>query len=272
MLDPNIMSTGRRLRELREAAGLSQTALAKAVGVSRNDVSQWESDTTQPSTKRLAAVARALNVPVDQILAPSTQLRERIIDAATRLFDRLGVEETTLDIVAATADVTNGELATLFESKQELLYDVLKAYNDRTFNDMRRIPPKYGDVEARLKQLLRMYYAHDLTHINLTAAMHAYSWQWSEARERENVRQLSDHHETVSEILNDAMDDGEIEPTNSRNASALIFSAYTMSLRKAVFESYDADRLIDHIEPQLRIILKGLGWKGARGGKPDATS
>ena len=56
------MSLGKRLRELRVRAGLSQTALAKLTGVSRNAVSQWEADATQPSTKRLTRLARALNL------------------------------------------------------------------------------------------------------------------------------------------------------------------------------------------------------------------
>ncbi len=252
------MSLGERLRELREQAGLSQTALAKAVGVSRNAVSQWEAGTTQPSTKRLSAVSRALNVPVDRMMVSSPRLRERVIEAATRLFDRVGFAETSIEIICASADITAADFASLFESKQELLYEVLKAYNDRTFDDMRRIPPKFGPLDARLKQLLHLYYVHDLAHIKLTAAFLAYSWQWSEARERENARQLSDHLGMVLEVLNEAAAEGQIVRTNFRAASDLIFALYTMSLRKAVFEGYDAEKLISYVEPQLDIILKGL--------------
>lgn len=242
---------------------MSQTQLAKLAGISRNAVSQWEAGTTQPSTKRLGLVARALNVPVDRIMASNTQLREKVVEAATRLFDRLGFEETSIEVICASADITASDFAGLFESKQDLLYEVLKAYNERTFAGVRRVPPKFGGLDARLKHLLHTYYVHDLEHIKLTAAFIAYSWQWSAERERDNSRQLSDHHYTVAALLEAEMAKGQITPGSLVPASQLIFAAYSASLRKAVFDGYNADKLIEYIEPQLLLILKGLGWNPA---------
>lgn len=252
------MGMGLRLRELREQAGLSQTELAKAVGVSRAAVSQWEADVTEPTTKRLAELSRVLNVAVDRLMAPNSRMREKVIDAATRLFDRVGFDETSIDVICASADISTADFHAMFESKHELLYEVLRAYNDRTFAELRRIPPKFGSLKARLKHLLHLYYVNDLAHIKLTAALLAYSWQWGPARERENARQLSDHHDMVFALFEEAAAKGEITQANFRAASSLILSAYTMSLRKAVFEGYDADKLIAYIEPQLAIILAGL--------------
>ncbi len=252
------MVLGQRLRELRQQAGLSQTELAKAVGVTRNAVSQWEADTTQPSTKRLAEVSRVLNVPLDRIMASTSGMREKVVEAATRLFDRVGFAETSIEVVCASADISPTHFPSLFESKDELLYEVLRAYNDRTFAEMRRIPPKFGPLDARLKHLMHLYYVNDLAHIKLTAALLSYSWRWGEARERENLRQLSDHHEMVLSLLDEAAAQGQIASGNFRAASSLILAVYTMSLRKAVYESYDADKLVAYIEPQLEIILKGL--------------
>ncbi|MEZ5817273.1 MAG: helix-turn-helix domain-containing protein [Hyphomicrobiaceae bacterium] len=258
------MTLGRKLRELREAAGLSQGKLAALVGVSRNAVSQWEADQTQPSTRRLVSVAQALGVPVDRLVSTNSEARARIIDAATRLFDRLGVPDTSIDIICAAADVADHEFHALFQSKEELLYEVLRSYNERTFADLRRVPPRYGAVDARIKQLLRMYYVHDLSHLNLVTALHSYSWGWSEERERENLRQLSEHHEIMLSLLEDAAANGEIRSGNYRAASGMIFALYTYTLRKAVFDNYDADKLVAHLEPQLMILLKGLGF-GAHG-------
>jgi len=252
------MDIGQRLRELREEAGLSQSDLADQVGVTRNAVSQWEADATQPSTRHLPKLARALGVSVDRLMAPSSRLRDKVIDAATRLFDRVGFEETSIAVICASADISEAEFEALFESKQELLYEVLRSYNDRTFEEMRRIPPKYGTTDARLKYLLHLYYVNDLAHLKLTASLLAYSWQWGAARERENARQLSDHHDMVQQVLEEAAEKGEIAHGNFRAASSLIFAAYTLSLRKAVYEGYDADQLIRYLGPQLDIILNGL--------------
>lgn len=56
------MTIGARIRQAREAKGLTQQALAKAVRVSRPAVSQWEDGTSTPRPKKLPSIAEALDV------------------------------------------------------------------------------------------------------------------------------------------------------------------------------------------------------------------
>jgi transcriptional regulator with XRE-family HTH domain len=44
---------GTRLRSLRELAGLTQTELAQAVGVSQRDVASWERNAAVPEVPRV---------------------------------------------------------------------------------------------------------------------------------------------------------------------------------------------------------------------------
>ena len=199
-----------------------------------------------------------LNVAVDRIMAPNSRMREKVVDTATRLFDRVGFDVKSIDIICASADISRADFDAIFENKHELLYEVPKAHNDRTLAKTSRIPPIFGSLNARLKYLLRLYYVNDLAHIKLTAALRAYSWQWGAARERDNTRQLSDHHEMVLALLEEAAAHEEISQGSFRAASSLILSAYTMSLRKAVFEGYAPDKLINYVQPQLEIIMNGL--------------
>src|SRR4051812_15281944 len=56
---------GKRLRELRERAGLTVAQLAEAAGVSRQAVSQWENGTrAEPVFSIACRLADALGVPV----------------------------------------------------------------------------------------------------------------------------------------------------------------------------------------------------------------
>ena len=126
---------------------------------------------------------------------------------------------------------------------------------------MRRIPPKYGSLAARLKYLLRMYYVHDVEHLKLTAALQAYSWRWSDARERDHARHQSEYHATVQSLFDEAHAQGQIKPGNYRAASSLILAAYIGVLRKAVYEPYDADKLVATLEPQIALVLDGLNYK-----------
>ncbi len=267
------MASGGRLRELREAAGLSQTKLAQLTGVSRNAVSQWESGETQPSSRRLAKVAKALRVPIDEIVAPTPQVRDKILAVAERLFDRLGVADTTIEIICATADVTRAQFEAAFGTRDRLLQDVIRKFNAQAFAEIRRSPPRYGSIAARIKYLLRIFYVNDLTNIKLKSAFVAYSWQWDPGQERENALQFFEYHELVISIFNEAATKGQIRHGDFHAASHLILAAYYQTLRRAVFDTYDPDQLVQHLEPQLLIILEGFGFRDVPGfSEGNATS
>lgn len=58
------MEIGQRIAEVREQAGLTQSALARAMGISQSAVSQIESGERNPSYDMLRQVAKALDVSV----------------------------------------------------------------------------------------------------------------------------------------------------------------------------------------------------------------
>lgn len=56
---------GLRITSAREAHGINQTELARAVGVSRSAVSQWEGGVTEPSTAKMRSIALRTGVDYD---------------------------------------------------------------------------------------------------------------------------------------------------------------------------------------------------------------
>ncbi len=59
---------GRRLKRLREAQGLSQYALAKKAKISRVHVATLERGESDPTVGMVTKLARALGVPVTELL------------------------------------------------------------------------------------------------------------------------------------------------------------------------------------------------------------
>ncbi len=57
-----------RIVELREKKGLSQSALAEQIGVTRQAVSAYEKGTRQPSPAVIVNIAKALECTTDYIL------------------------------------------------------------------------------------------------------------------------------------------------------------------------------------------------------------
>lgn len=58
---------GERLRDLRHAAGLTQAALARAIGVRVESLRRWEYAARAPQTFRLPRIAGALSVPLEAL-------------------------------------------------------------------------------------------------------------------------------------------------------------------------------------------------------------
>lgn len=56
-----------KIREMRQAAGLTQAELADKVKVNQTAVSQWERETVLPSCDKLPELADALSCSIDDL-------------------------------------------------------------------------------------------------------------------------------------------------------------------------------------------------------------
>jgi len=70
---------GLRLKELRSKRGLSQTELAKLVGVTPSTISQVEGNTIYPSLPALLKMAEVLSVDVSSLFQEKGDIRNRVI-------------------------------------------------------------------------------------------------------------------------------------------------------------------------------------------------
>lgn len=71
-------SFGRRIRELRRKAGLTQEALAEATRLSPVSISNIERGVHAPAFRRLSDLARALSVEVHELFLFSTTDTEHV--------------------------------------------------------------------------------------------------------------------------------------------------------------------------------------------------
>lgn len=58
-----------RIRKARDHAGLNQSALAEAIGVSTNSVNRWEKGERNPTQESLESIAQATGVPMEWFYA-----------------------------------------------------------------------------------------------------------------------------------------------------------------------------------------------------------
>ena len=78
------MSLGQRIIELRKKLHLSQYQLAKMMGVSRQAVSKWETNTTAPDVSLIPSIASFFGVSIDELFDYNVFENEQKIDSICR--------------------------------------------------------------------------------------------------------------------------------------------------------------------------------------------
>lgn len=81
------MTLGEKIKEARKRCELSQEQLAEKMAVSRSAVAKWEAGNGLPDVDNLKALARLLNVSVDELLDDGEGLDEPVLREPYELSD-----------------------------------------------------------------------------------------------------------------------------------------------------------------------------------------
>jgi transcriptional regulator with XRE-family HTH domain len=99
---------GERLRNAREAAGMSQQQMASRLGVKGTTVNSWEVGKEDPRANRLQMIASLLNVPLLWLIAGS----QKVPDAAANVDEGMLMKQKFAEV--------NGKMTELRNSIDEL--------------------------------------------------------------------------------------------------------------------------------------------------------
>lgn len=67
-MSKELFSLADRIKSLRESAGLTQSEIARRLGISRSGVNAWEMGLSVPSTQYIVELARTYGVSTDYLL------------------------------------------------------------------------------------------------------------------------------------------------------------------------------------------------------------
>ncbi|SAK93919.1 TetR family regulatory protein [Caballeronia catudaia] len=91
------------------------------------------------------------------------QTRERLLDAAQRMFVRKGFAATSVDDISDEAGYTRGAFYSNFDSKSEVLIELLQRDGERTHLAIQAIM-KEGATPVEMKQRATAYFIDSLAH------------------------------------------------------------------------------------------------------------
>lgn len=106
--------------------------------------------------------ASAAEPRTEQMAEPSA--RDRILTAATRLFQESGYEGTSVTRIARSARMTPAAMYWHFPSKQDVLKEVLHTLYRRSYEDIAAAVPD-ADAVTRLTEYVRAYVRIQLTEL-----------------------------------------------------------------------------------------------------------
>ena len=94
------MALGERITELRKISGMSQYALAEAMGVSRQAVSKWESGTSSPDAQNLIRLAELLDTDIEYLTTGRRNFGRRppVVIKTTETIEKI-VEKPVVQVV-----------------------------------------------------------------------------------------------------------------------------------------------------------------------------
>lgn len=75
-----ILNVADRIRYLRDKSGMTQTDLAKKLGISRSAVNSWEMSLSMPSLANIVEMSQIFHIDVDYILSTSDKITVDISD------------------------------------------------------------------------------------------------------------------------------------------------------------------------------------------------
>ena len=101
MTAKNNRFSGEKLRALRLEKGLTQIELGERAGLSGRMVVHYEKHVTKPPADRLAALARALGVPVGELITPSKESLRMVAPRFARKLEKAKLLPTEDQAVVA---------------------------------------------------------------------------------------------------------------------------------------------------------------------------
>ncbi len=139
------MKFNEKLKKLRTEAHLSQTELAKIVGITERSIYNYEMSDRIPKVDVVKRIADALSVSVDYLTSDDNDDRERskiFMANAKEQFGYRGAQEAEMLLERATAMFAGGELNQ--EAKDAFFESITQAY----FHAKNVAKEKYGSKKT----------------------------------------------------------------------------------------------------------------------------
>ena len=186
--------------------------------------------------------------------------RERVVTAARDLFHEVGYEETTIRAIAERAGVSVGSVFTTFNSKADILGQVMADRVEGLHGElMRVIPYVRGSTADRLCSLFAIHYEFECRRVNLFLAHIAASYSPSLEESTVPFGRNTLFKDMILDMLHDGITRGDVRPDADLGLTLdTLMAVYSWNYRLAAQNSADAKTLTALMDRQIHLLVDGL--------------
>ena len=162
------MELGKKIKQLRFKAGLTQEQLAEKLGIGPQSVSKWENAAAMPDITTLPLLAEIFGVSIDDLFDLSTEQR------LNRIENRMDVEaELPQDVFWEYEEFLKGQLSSeQYKKRATELLSYLYWHRMNTYA---------GKVSRYAREAIRLAPGEKVCQWELTQAEHHAVWDWNMA-------------------------------------------------------------------------------------------
>lgn len=175
--------------------------------------------------------------------------RQRILDAAIRLFERNGVEQVSMNQIAAEAQIGPGTLYRRYRNKSELCHDLIKDNIVLLFEDIDAYLERHRTEPPgrRLEGLLGLFVRFRETKTQLLTGVED-SPPASRGKFRTHSPLYNELHEKVVALFDEMADDGNPQPSSVFRADMLLNAISSDSyLFQREVRGYSPETIVEQI-------------------------
>jgi TetR/AcrR family transcriptional regulator, cholesterol catabolism regulator len=186
--------------------------------------------------------------------------RGRVLAAAKLLFDNQGYEGTTIREIARRAGVSVGSVFTTFESKGEILSQVMQDRLDGLYAELDRVMPHLrGSTLDRLKTMFAIHFAFESQHTRLFLAHIAAAYDWTLPASAKPMGKTPRLQEVIRDCVIKGVTEGDVDPrVEPQEIVDLLLAAYVWVYRLAAWKGATAAEMTTVMDRQIELIAAGF--------------
>jgi AcrR family transcriptional regulator len=208
----------------------------------------------------VSKIATGAELPTSLRAQSKLKTRRRVLDAARELFMERGYEAATIRDIASAAGLSTGAVFASFVDKNDLFNVVMAEDFQRQVEHLREAAKPDAKVEDAVMAVFEAGYRFHGAQLPLLQAAISLSWSHGLGGEFGDRPSFGLAMQALADALAHGVKAGELKADDEqvRLAAETLWDAYVANYRRALFDDWDIDALVERSRQQTRLVLKSL--------------